>query len=90
MEKETDKYKHFNHHHEMTEEQELVDFGTGQFVADKKMIPLLEAMNDIGLVTLSHCQGHNSSYAFVKIKMKDVTLNVCKEELVIGFKRKEL
>ncbi len=47
-------YKHCNHHHELTDEHEVVDFGDGEFVANKKAIPLLKAFNEIGLKTRSH------------------------------------
>ena len=50
----TDKYKHFNHHHEITDDQELVTIGGCEFIADKKMIPLLQALNDLGIETRTH------------------------------------
>jgi len=50
----TDKYKYCNHHHELTSEYEIVDFGDGEFVANKQAIPLLKALNEIGLKTRSH------------------------------------
>lgn len=43
-----------NHHHPMHDGQEMVDFGTGPFVADKALIPLLRALNEVGLVTRTH------------------------------------
>ena len=50
----TDKYKFCNHHHEIGERHEVVDFGDGEFVANKEAIPLLKALNDLGLRTRSH------------------------------------
>ncbi len=47
-------YKNCNHHHEPTDEHELVDFGDGEFVANKAAIPLLKALNEIGLRTRTH------------------------------------
>ena len=32
MKDSTDKYKHCNHHHEVADKHELVDFGDGKFV----------------------------------------------------------
>ena len=32
-----------------------------RFYADKEMIPLLKALNKIGLLTYSHCAGHNTN-----------------------------
>lgn len=50
----TDKYQHCNHHHELTEDYEIVDFGDGEFVANKAAVPLLKALNELGLRTRSH------------------------------------
>jgi hypothetical protein len=50
----TDKYKFCNHHHELTDAHEIVDFGNGEFVANKKAIPLLKALNELGLKTRTH------------------------------------
>ena|SRR5690625_436781 len=52
--KATDKYKHFNHHHELTDDHEFVDFGDGEFIANKTAIPLLKALADLGLRTRTH------------------------------------
>lgn len=54
MSKATEKYKYCNHHHELTEDQEIVDFGTGPFVADKQLIPLMAELNKLGLMTRTH------------------------------------
>ena len=58
----TDKYKHFNHHHELTDEHEFVDFGTGEFIANKKAIPLLKALNELGLITRTHHVDENGGF----------------------------
>lgn len=50
----TEKYKHFNHYHELTENHQLVDFGDGEFIANKDAIPLLKVLSDIGLRTRTH------------------------------------
>lgn len=50
----TDKYKHCNHHHELTENHRLVDFGDGEFVANVEAIPLLQALSELGLRTRTH------------------------------------
>lgn len=65
----TEKYKFCNHHHELTEEQELIDLGTGLFVADKKMIPLLRSLNELGLITRTH--NYNKNGSFVSIILND-------------------
>lgn len=50
----TEKYLFCNHHHELTDEYEIVNFGDGEFVANKEGIPLLKALNEIGLKTRTH------------------------------------
>ena len=52
--KNTDKYKHFNHYHELTDEHQMVDFGDGEFIANVSAIPILRALNDLGLRTRTH------------------------------------
>lgn len=63
----TDKYKRFNHHHEMTENHQLVDFGDGEFIANKKAIPLLKALNDLGLCTRTHHVDDSGGFVSVLI-----------------------
>lgn len=50
----SDKYLFCNHHHEITEDHEMVDFGTGPFVANRVAIPLLKSLNELGLTTRTH------------------------------------
>ena len=78
MEREiSDEHKKFNHHHKITDEQEIVDFGTGKFIADKKRIALLKALNDCGLVTRTHCYGHETGHSFVSILLdEDISIEV--------------
>lgn len=54
MKQPTDQYKHFNHYHELTDQHELVDFGDGEFIANIAAIPLLKALNELGLRTRTH------------------------------------
>lgn len=70
----TDKYKYCNHHHELTEEHEIVDFGDGEFVANKKATPLLKALNELGLRTRTHHITENDSW-FFSILLDD-TINI--------------
>lgn len=66
----TDKYKFCNHHHELTEDHTIVDFGDGPFVANKKAVPLLKALNELGLRTRTHhVDGVN--YGFFSILLDD-------------------
>lgn len=70
--KPTDKYRYCNHHHELDDEHELVDFGNGEFVANKQAIPLLKALNEIGLKTRSHHIA-DEPFAWVCILMDNIT-----------------
>jgi len=60
-----------NHWHDLTETQTKVDFGTGEFIADNERIALLEALNNAGLVTRTHCYGHETGYSFISILMRN-------------------
>ena len=57
-----DKYKHMNHYHELTEQHEIVNFGNGEFIANKEGIPLLKALNEIGLKTRTHHIGEDNKF----------------------------
>lgn len=70
MPKSSEKYKHCNHHHEVTENHELVDFGRGEFVANKKAVPLLKALNELGLRTRTH-HYNGGDHGFVSILLFD-------------------
>jgi hypothetical protein len=71
----TDKYKKCNHHHELDDNYELVDFGDGEFVANKQAIPLLKALNEIGLKTRSHHITDDNN-AWVCILLDNVNIEV--------------
>ena len=68
--------KIFNHHHPITKEQCKADFGSGGFIADIEMIPLLKALNDMGLITRTHCCGHETGHSFVSILLDNVEVEV--------------
>jgi hypothetical protein len=69
------KYKHCNHHHELTEAHELVDFGDGEFVANTQAVPLLRALNELGLRTRSH-HIDDKEHAWVCILLENVEIEV--------------
>jgi hypothetical protein len=73
---ETNKYKYCNHHHELTDQHELVDFGNGQFVANKRAIPLLKALNEAGLQTRTHHFSHENDHGFISILLDNVRLEI--------------
>lgn len=49
----------------MTDQHQLVDFGTGPFVANKKAIPLLKALNELGLKTRTHHVDDNGGFVSI-------------------------
>lgn len=71
----SDKYKYCNHHHELDSEHEMVGFGYGEFVANKQAIPLLKALNEIGLQTRSH-HIDDKENAWVSIILDNVEIEV--------------
>lgn len=75
MEKPSDKYKYCNHHHELTDKHQLVDFGDGDFVANKEAIPLLKALNEVGLKTRSH-HIDEKEHAWVCILLDNVEIEI--------------
>lgn len=75
MEKHTDKYKYCNHHHEIGDDHQLVNFGDGDFVANNEAIPLLKALNEVGLKTRSH-HIDSKEHAWVCILLDNVDIEV--------------
>ena len=59
------KYSHMNHHHELTDDHEIVSFGGVEFVANKAAIPLLTALHDLGLRTRTHHVGPQSGFVSI-------------------------
>lgn len=55
------------------ERQEEIELNGEMVWADPKLIPLLKALNEAGLITRSHCEGHESDEAFVVIRMDNIT-----------------
>ncbi len=69
--KPTYKFRHLNHYHQLTREQRLIKIGGRKLVADRKMVPLLKALNDAGFRTRSHCYGHETGRAFLSFLFDD-------------------
>lgn len=67
----TDKYKYCNHYRELTEDYEIVDFGDGEFVANKAAVPLLKALNEAGLKTRTH-HFTGSGDSFISILLDNI------------------
>lgn len=73
--KPSNKYKKCNHHHEISNNHKIVDFGDGKFVANKQAIPLLKALNEIGLRTRTH-HVDDTKHAFISILLDNVTIEI--------------
>lgn len=71
----TNKYRYCNHYHELGDTHEIVDFGDGEFVANKEAIPLLKALSDVGLRTRTH-HIDSRQVAFISILLDGVDIEV--------------
>jgi hypothetical protein len=76
MNKKSEKYKYCNHHHELTDKHKVVNFGDGKFVANVEAIPLLKALNEIGLKTRTHHISSDSESSFVSILLDNAQVEV--------------
>lgn len=74
--KSTDKFKYCNHYHELSDNHEIVDFGDGEFVANKEAIPLLKALNELGIRTRSHHIDNNKEGWFSIILNNNIRFEV--------------
>ena len=60
------------------ERQEEIELNGQMVWADPKLIPLLKALNEVGLITRSHCAGHESDKAFVIIRLESINgIEIC-------------
>lgn len=66
---------HCNHHHELTDQHEMVDFGDGEFVANKAAIPLLKALAEMGLRTRTH-HYDGGDHGFFSILLEGVRVEI--------------
>ena len=73
--KPTNKYRYCNHHHTLDKNYEIVNFGDGKFVANKEAIPILKALNELGLRTRTH-HINNKQHAFISILLDNVELEI--------------
>lgn len=69
----TTDYSYCNHHHELDDTYEIVDFGDGNFVANKEALPLLKSLNELGLRTRTHHIKNDGEWAFFSILLNDDT-----------------
>lgn len=65
--------KDCNHHHKITKNHTIVDYGDGKFVANNEAIPLLKALNEAGLKTRTHHIDKNGT-AFISILLDNVVI----------------
>lgn len=52
--------------------QEEIELNGQMVMADRELIPLLRALNNAGLITRSHCSGHEHGQAFVSIRADNI------------------
>jgi hypothetical protein len=71
----TEKYKDCNHHHELTEDHLWVNFGDGDFVANRLAIPLLKALNELGLHTRTHHVDETGGFVSILLD-KDIRVEI--------------
>ncbi len=71
----SDEYRFCNHHHEFTEDYEIVDYGTGRFVANKAAIPLLESIHNVGMRTRTH-HYDGGDHGFISILLDNVDVEI--------------
>lgn len=71
----TSRYHYCNHHHELTPDHELVDFGDGEFVANRAAIPLLKALYEAGVRTRTH-HYDGGEHGFVGLIMDNLRIEI--------------
>jgi len=64
----SDEFKYCNHHHKLTQGYVKVDFGDGEFIANKMAIPILKALNELGLRTRTHHTDENGGFVSILIE----------------------
>ena len=74
MIKENSKYKHCNHHHELTNNHEVITIDGEEIVANKDAKLLIQEMNRLGLKTRTHHVDSNGG--FVGILLDNVDFEV--------------
>ena len=60
--KNSDKYKHCNHHHELTEDHELIKIDGLDVVVNKEAKLLIQELNRLGLKTRTHHVDKNGGF----------------------------
>ena len=73
----TEEYKFCNHHHKLDKKHAIVDFGDGKFVANNEAIPLLKALNEVGLRTRTH-HIDGKENAFISILLDNAQIEIKK------------
>lgn len=71
----SNEFMHCNHFHEISDHHEIVNFGDGDFVANKEAIPLLKSLAEVGLRTRTHHIDKNTNN-FVSIILDNATAEI--------------
>lgn len=73
--KPSDLYTNCNHHHELTDQHTVVDFGDGEFIANKDGVAILQALNELGIRTRTH-HIEKGGYCFLSVLLDNVDIEV--------------
>jgi hypothetical protein len=58
----------------------------GPYEADADMVPLLRALNSVGLKTTQHCTGHGQNEAYISIDLRENVQDVA-VRMIDGYPR---
>ena len=77
---------------EIMDERKLMRLGGEEVWIDAELVPLIRALNDVGLITRSHCSGHKNRHAWVAITLDNITsievrVNHCFNEILLKWDR---
>ncbi len=72
----TDKYKHCNHHHELTDKHTLVIIDGEEVVVNNDAMLLIQELNRLGLKTRTHHIDEDCNHPFLSILLDNVDISV--------------
>lgn len=82
------KYAWCNHYHELTDSHSIVEIGGSKFVANKKAVPLLKALNNVELKTTSHHIDKPEDNSFIQVSMENIhTVEIRDDKLTIQWEQ---
>lgn len=72
----TDKYKHCNHHHELTDKHTLIIIDGQEVVVNNDAMLLIQELNRLGLKTRTHHIAEDCGHPFISILLDNVDISV--------------